>query len=84
MLSVKKGDALQWRHNECDGVSKHQRLNGFAQPFVHAQIKENIKAENVSIWWRHVSSMKWMSSLSVHCSLMTLYDLVDIGQQWLK
>ena len=50
--------ALQWRHNERDGVSNHQpkdcllnrlfRLRSlasrlFAEPFVQAQIKENIR-----------------------------------------
>ena len=35
--------SLRWRHNDRDGVSNHQpRL--FAQPFIYAQIKGNIKA----------------------------------------
>ena len=38
---------LQWRHNERDGVSN--RL--FAQPFVQAQIKENIKAPRYWLLW---------------------------------
>ena len=36
---------LECRHNERDGVS-------IAQPFVHAQIKENMKAPcHWSLWW---------------------------------
>ena len=59
---------LQWRHNECDGVSNHQPHDClFTQAFIQVQINENTKAprhwllcgeftsnaENVSIWWRH-------------------------------
>ena len=37
--------ALQWRHNERDVVSNHQRLHWrFVQVWVPAKIKENIKA----------------------------------------
>ena len=54
---------LRWHHNGHDSVSPASRL--FTQPFIRAQIKENIKAprhwplcgeftgENVSIRWRH-------------------------------
>ena len=35
---------LQWRHNGHDGVSDHQPRECFTQPFIQAQIKENIKA----------------------------------------
>ena len=35
---------LQWRHNERGGVSNYRCLDCFIQPFVQAQIKENIKA----------------------------------------
>ena len=52
-------DPLQWRHNEPDGVSNHRWL--FAQPFVQAQIKENIKA-----WWRH--QMETFSALLAICA----------------
>ena len=34
---------LQWRHNECNGISNHGRPS-FAQLLIQAQIKENIKA----------------------------------------
>ena len=40
---------LQWRHNECDGVSNHRCLL-FAQPFVQAQIKETSKRHR-PLWW---------------------------------
>ena len=37
-------DSLQRRHNGCDSVSNHQPHKLFTQPFIWAQIKENIKA----------------------------------------
>ena len=39
---LKFGIALQWRHNEHDGVSNHRCPDVFFQTFVQAQIKENI------------------------------------------
>ena len=36
--------SLQWRHNERGGVSNHQPPDYFTQPFIQAQMKENIKA----------------------------------------
>ena len=36
--------SLQWRHNGRDGVSNHQPYHCLLQPFIRAQIKENIKA----------------------------------------
>ena len=36
--------ALQWRHNERDGVSKSPAARLFTQPFIQAQIKENKEA----------------------------------------
>ena len=33
---------LEWRHNERDGVLNHRHIESFTQPFVQAQIKENI------------------------------------------
>ena len=36
--------ALQWRHNEREGVSNHRRLDGLLKRLFHAQIKENVKA----------------------------------------
>ena len=37
------GTKQLWRHNEHDGVSNHQP-SIFTQPFIQAEIKENIKA----------------------------------------
>ena len=47
---------LQWRHNERDGVSKHQPHDSLLNRlFGHRSKKTQraSKAENVSIWWRH-------------------------------
>ena len=41
---AKMARSLQWHHNGRDGVSNHQHYNFFIQPFIHAQIKKNIKA----------------------------------------
>ena len=42
---VNEYDTLEWRHKERDGVSTHQPHDClFTQPFIQAQIKENIKA----------------------------------------
>ena len=60
--------ALQWLHNERDGVLNHQPHDGLVNRLFKAQIEENIKApltgefpaqrasnaEHVFIWWhRH-------------------------------
>ena len=37
-------DALEWLHNEHDGVYKSPTLRLFTQPFIQMQIKENIRA----------------------------------------
>ena len=34
---------LQWRHNECDGVSNHQPHDCLLKRLFKVQIKENIK-----------------------------------------
>ena len=44
ILKYKISFSLQWRHNKHDGVSNHTALRLFIQPFIQAQIKENIKA----------------------------------------
>ena len=36
--------SLRWRYNGRDGVPNHQPHDCFTQPFIRAQIKENIKA----------------------------------------
>ena len=45
--------SLQWRDNECDGVSNHRR-RWFAQPFVHAQIKQNSASLAYVRWIRRL------------------------------
>ena len=43
---------LRWRHNERDGISNHRRLDCLLNRFVHAQIKESIKApRHWPLWW---------------------------------
>ena len=52
-------NALQWCHNECDGISNHQPHNCLLNRLFKAQIKENTKApchwplyrEFTSDWW---------------------------------
>ena len=52
---------LQWGHNERDGVSNHQspasRL--FTQPFIQAQIKENIQAPRHLPLWGEITGDRW-------------------------
>ena len=42
--SAQQTPPLQWRHDERDGVSNHQPQDCVTQPFIQAQMKENIKA----------------------------------------
>ena len=65
---------LQWRHNERDGVSNHRRLEClpnhlasplFTQPFVQAQIKENIKAPHHWLLWGESTGHLMTSSCEV-------------------
>ena len=51
--------ALQWRHNELDGISNHlPRL--FTQLFNEAQIQENIKAPRHWPLWGEVTGDRWI------------------------
>ena len=58
---------LQRRHNERDGVSNHRLLDCFAQLFVYAQIKGNIKAlrhwplygESTDDRWISLTKCQW-------------------------
>ena len=56
-LMTFKMSTSQWRHNERDGVSNH-RL--FAQSFVQAQIKENIKAPRHWPFWGESTGDRWI------------------------
>ena len=52
----------EWRYNERDGVSNHQ----FTQPFILAQIKENIKApRHWPFWWRQHEKLRCIHSSCV-------------------
>ena len=44
MIRLWVRDTLQWRHNECDGVSHHRHLHCLLKCFFQTQIKENVKA----------------------------------------
>ena len=44
LISLTIEGSLQWRHQQCDGVSNHRHLDFFRDRFLQAQIKENIKA----------------------------------------
>ena len=46
----------QWRHNERDDVSNQR----FAQPFVQAQMKENINAARYWPLWREFTGDRWI------------------------
>ena len=47
---------IQWRHNERDGVSNHRCL----EPFVQAQIKENIEASSHWPLRREFTGYRWI------------------------
>ena len=54
----------QWRHNESDGVSNHQRLHclliwPLCGEFTGHRSQKASNAENVSIWWRHHERETW-------------------------
>ena len=52
--------SLPWRHNECNSVSKHRRLDLFTWPFVQTQIKENIKTPRHWPWWGEFPADRWI------------------------
>ena len=51
---------LQWRHNERDGVANHSRLDCLLKPFVHAQIKEIVKAPRHWPLWGEFTGGLWI------------------------
>ena len=51
--------SLQWRHNECNGVSNHRRLDYSVNHFVQAQINQNIKAPRHWPLWREFPVYRW-------------------------
>ena len=54
----KCNSALQWRHNECDGVSNHQPHNCLLNRWFKVQIKENTKAlRQWPLWGEFTNSL---------------------------
>ena len=51
---------LQWRHNEHADVSNNRHFHCFTQPFVQAQIKENIKAPSHWPLWEKFTCDRWI------------------------
>ena len=51
---------LQWRHNECDGVSNHQLRDCLLNRLFKAQIKENIKAPRHWPLWGEFIGDRWI------------------------
>ena len=54
------GMALQWRHNERDGVSNHQHRHCLLNRLFKAQIKENIKAPRHWPLWGEFTGRRWI------------------------
>ena len=59
-LKQEKRHPLQWRHNGPDGVSSHRRIDCLLQPFVQAQINENIKAPRHWLLWGEFTADRWI------------------------
>ena len=53
------GNALQWRHNDRDGVFKSPASRLLTQPFTQAQIKENIKVLRHWPLWGELTGDQW-------------------------
>ena len=51
---------LQWRHNDCDGVSDPRRPDCFLNRFFQAQIKENTKALRHWPLWGEFTGPRWI------------------------
>ena len=52
--------ALQWRHNERDGVSTYQTHGCLLNRLIKAQIKENIKAPRHWPLWGEFTDTRWI------------------------
>ena len=51
---------LQWRHNERDGISNHERHDCLFNRLFEAQIKENIKAPRHWPLWEEFTGYQWI------------------------
>ena len=52
--------SLQWRYNECDGVSNHQPHDCLLNRLFNAQIKQNIKALRHSPFCGEFPGDRWI------------------------
>ena len=52
--------ALQWCHNECNGVSNHQPQNCLLNCLFKAWIKENVKVPHHWPLWEKFTSDRWI------------------------
>ena len=52
--------ALQWRHNERDGVSNHQPHDYILNPVLKAKIKENVKDPWYWLLWGKFTGDQWL------------------------
>ena len=52
--------AITVSHNKRDGVSNRQRLDMFAEPFVQAKFKENVKAPRHWSLWGESTDDRWI------------------------
>ena len=50
----------QWRHNEYDGVSNHQRHDSLLNRLFKAQIKENINVPSHWPLWEEFTGDRWI------------------------
>ena len=55
-----RGCALQWRHNDRDGVSNHQHHDCLLNRLFNEQIKENIKATRHCPFVREFTGDRWI------------------------
>ena len=70
----KGNSSLQWRHNERDGVSNHQPHDCLLNPFIQAQIKENIKAlRHRPLCWEFTGD-RWIPHKGPVTRKMFLFD----------
>ena len=65
--------SLRWRYNERDGVSNHQRLDGFLNRLFRCRTKKNIKAPRHWPLWGEFTGDRWIpltkaENVSISCS----------------
>ena len=60
LLTVVSDYALQWRHNEHDGVSNHQAYECLLKRVIQTQMNENIKAPRHRPLWGEFTGDRWI------------------------